>query len=141
MEKDLKLEQIVQILKGVYKDKMSNETLNSFAEDLYDSLFVCEYDLDDITAIIFEYESEMGLEFSEFYYVFCELIDLLENNETNARRLYDSFMNDFDCLGTFVKLYNENAEYISAEELAKAKKKAFGFFDRLTLELYGITEE
>lgn len=141
MEKNLKIEQIAQILKDKYEDKLSDETLYAFAEDLYDSLFVCKYGLDDIFAIIFEYESEIELDFSESYYVFSELIDLLENNEETACRLYDSFMNDFDCLDTFVKLYNENAEFISAEELAKAKEKAFGTFDRITLELYGITEE
>lgn len=141
MEKNIKFEQITQILKDVYEDKLSDDTLYPFAEDLYESIFVCEYDLDDILSIVFEYESEMELDFSEVYYVFCELIDLLENNEANARRLYQSFMYEFDCLHTFVKLYNEYSKYLSKKELAKAKEKAFGTFDRITLELSGITEE
>lgn len=135
-----KLGEIKEILADKYKDKMSNEILYPFAEDLYESLFVCEYSLDDILAIIFEYESEMDLEFSEVSYVFGKLIDLLKTNEVNARRLYESFMRDFDCLDTFVKLYNEYAEYLSEEELFKAKEKAFGTFDKFTLELYGIKE-
>ncbi|MDE6442774.1 MAG: hypothetical protein K2L12_08505 [Clostridia bacterium] len=141
MEKDLKYKQIEQVLKDVYEDKISDDTFNPFAEDLYDSVFLCEYDLEDIFAIVFTYEAEIELEFSEVYYVFCQLIDLLEINEINARRLYKSFMDEFDCLETFVKLYNECSEYLSKIELAKAKEKAFGTFDRLTLELYGITEE
>ena len=138
--REQKSEEIKEIITDIYKDKMSDEILYPFAEDLYESLFVCEYSLDDILAIIFEYESEMNLEFSEVSYVFGKLIDLLENNEINARRLYESFMNDFDCLDTFVKLYKEYVVYLSEEELSKAKEKAFGTFDKFTLELYGIKE-
>ena len=50
-------------------------------------------------------------------------------------------MHEFDLLDTFLKLVNLNAEYLSVEELAQAKGKAFGLFDRQMLEDCGIEEE
>lgn len=140
MKNSDKLEQIRDILKDEYTDKMSDDTVAAFAEELYDSMFVEQYDLDDIFAIVGQYEDEAELEDSELLTVFGRLIDLLDNCETTAKRLYKSFMYDADILDTFVKLINENEEYIGAEKLAKAKEKAFGVFDRQLLEMYGITE-
>ncbi len=62
-------------------------------------------------------------------------------SETTAKRLYKSFMHEFDLLDTFLKLVNLNAEYLSAEELAQAKEKAFWLFDRQMLEDCGIEEK
>lgn len=136
-----KLNKIKEILKGVYKDKMSDVTIDSFAKALHYSLFVGQYDLDDIPATIFEYESEEGIEGEDWCYLFGQLIDLLDDNEITAKRLYKSFMHEFDLLDTFLKLVNLNAEYLSAEELAQAKEKAFWLFDRQMLEDCGIEEE
>ena len=136
-----KLNKIKEILKGVYKDKMSDVTIDSFAKALHYSLFVGQYDLDDIPATIFEYESEEGIEGEDWCYLFGQLIDLLDDNEITAKRLYKSFMHEFDLLDTFLKLVNLNAEYLSAEELAKTKKKAFWLFDRQMLEDCGIEEK
>ena len=136
-----KLNKIKEILKGVYKDKMSDVTIDSFAKALHYSLFVGQDDLDDIPATIFEYESEEGIEGEDWCYLFGQLIDLLDDNEITAKRLYKSFMHEFDLLDTFLKLVNLNAEYLSVEELAQAKGKAFGLFDRQMLEDCGIEEE
>ncbi len=68
------------------------------------------------------------------------MIELLDNNAVTAKRLYDSFMYELDEFETFLKLVNENAEFLSAYELAKAKEKAFGLFDRKLLECFGITK-
>lgn len=137
-----KLETIKDILKDNYQDRMSEEIINNYADDLFDSLFVSENSLDDVFAIISQYEEEANIESGgDWYYIFVQMIDLLENGEKTARRLYDSFMNDADIIDTFSKLAEENAEYISEEELSKAKEKAFAVFDRGFLALYGITED
>lgn len=136
-----KLQRIREILKEEYKGKMSNAAIDSFAKELHHSLFIGQYDLDDIPAIIFGHESEEDIEGGDWCYLFGQLIDLLDDNETTAKRLYRSFMHEFDLLDTFLKLVNYNAEYLSAEELANAKEKAFGLFDRQILEGCGIEED
>ena len=138
---DEKFIEICKTLKNIYGDAMPEEMLGDFARELYDSLFVGRYELFDIFAIIDTYQREAGIEQGEDYYVFTDMIDLLDNCETTAQRLYDSFMHEADFLDTFLKLYNENAEYISAEKLAEAKKKALTVFDKETLEMYDITED
>lgn len=140
MNKEKKIKEINEILISLYECKMSEQTLNEFSNDLYESVFVGQYDFDDIPAIVFEYETNANIEDSEWYYIFGSVIDLLDNNEVTAKRLYNSFMNEFECLDTFVKLVNENAEYLSKEQLLKVKGKGFELFDKETLELYGITE-
>ena len=136
-----KLKKIKEILKEEYKDKMSDAAIDAFAKELYYSLFIGQYDLDDIPAIIFGHESEEDIEGGDWCYLFGQLIDLLDDSETTAKRLYKSFMHEFDLLDTFLKLVNLNAEYLSAEELAQAKEKAFWLFDRQMLEDCGIEEK
>ncbi|MDE5601956.1 MAG: hypothetical protein K2J16_05605 [Clostridia bacterium] len=135
-----KLEAIKGILVGEYAGDMPEAMINAFADDLYHSLFVGQYSLDDIPAIIGEYESEANVYDVAFNYLFGQLIDLLDNNEATAKRLYDNFMYEFESLDVLAKLVNENAEYLTAEQLARAKEKAFGLYDSITLECYGITE-
>ena len=140
MKNNDKLEKIREILKAEYEGKMSETAIDAFAKALHYSLFVGRYDLEDITATIFERESEENIEGGDWCYIFSQLIYLLDNAETTAKRLYKSFMQEYDLLDPFLKLYMDNAEYLSAEELAKAKKKALRLFDRQILELYGVTE-
>ena len=135
-----KLEKIKEILKEEYQDKMSEAAINAFDKSLHHSLFVWQYDLEDITAIIFEYEAEEEVESGDWCYLFGQLIDLLDDNETTAKRLYKSFMYEYDLLDTFLKLVYYNAEYLSEEELADVKEKAFQIFDRQILECCGIEE-
>lgn len=135
-----KLEKIKEILNEEYGDAMSYEMLKDFANDMYDSLFVGEYDLSDIFALANDYESNANIEDGKAFDIFTDLLDLLDNGVKTAQRLYESFMHEADLLETFLKLYNENAEYISEEKLAEAKKKAFEVFDRQMLESLGITE-
>lgn len=140
MDKEKKIKEIKEILISQYEGKISEQALNGFANDLYESVFVEQYDLDDIPAIVVEYEAEANIEDSEWYYIFGCMINLLDNNEVTAKRLYNSFMYDFDSLDTFIKLINENAEYLSKEQLSAVKEKAIGLFDKNILEWYGITE-
>lgn len=136
-----KLKQIKEILKEEYQDKMSDAAIDSFAKQLYHSLFVGQYELEDIPATIFDCESEEGVEGGDWCYLFSQLIDLLDNNETTAKRLYRSFMEEFDLPDTFLKLVNENGEYLSAEELAEVKEKAVRLFGRQILENCWIDED
>lgn len=135
-----KLKEIKRILENEYGDQMSDALTNDFANTLYDSLFIGQYDLDDITAIIRDYETQADIEDSKWDYVFISMIDLLDNNETTAKRLYKSFMYDLDMLDVLWKLVNENAEFLSAEELANVKKRAIGVFDEQILKALDIIE-
>lgn len=135
-----KLKEIKRILENEYGDQMSDALTNDFANTLYDSLFIGQYDLDDITAIIIDYETQANIEDSKWDYVFISIIDLLDNNETTAKRLYKSFMYDLDILDVLWKLVNENAEFLSAEELANVKKRAIGVFDEQILKALDIIE-
>lgn len=133
-----KLEAIKGILVGEYAGDMTEDTINAFADDLYNSLFVEQYSLDDVAAIVGEYESEADVYDVDFNYLFGCLIDLLDNNEATAKRLYDNFMYEFESLEVLAKLVNENSEYLTAEQIASVKEKAFGLYDSITLEFYGI---
>lgn len=140
MANNEKLNEIKEIIKAEYKDKLSDGEIDSFAGELYYSLFVGEYELSDMMAVIYEYESADNPDYGEVDYIFSCMIDLLDSSKKTAQRLYDSFMYEMDYLDTFLKLINENEEFLSAEQIAKAKEKAFSLFDREILELYGITE-
>lgn len=135
-----KLDEIMGILNEEYGGAMSDEMLEDFADDIYDSMFVGEYELADILAVANNYESNADITDSKAFDIFIRLIDILDNGVKTAQRLYDSFMGEVELLETFLKLYNENAEYTSAEKLAEAKEKAFEVFDSQILELYGITD-
>ena len=136
-----KLGEIRDLLKSVYADRLPEDTLNDFADDLYDSLFAGQYGLSDIICLVNEYESAAGIEDSEDIFIFTSMIYLLDDNEVTAQRLYDSFMHEIQLLETFVKLVNDNAEYLSAEQLAEVKAEGLQLFDKQILELYGITED
>ncbi|MDE6690386.1 MAG: hypothetical protein K2K04_00290, partial [Clostridia bacterium] len=133
--KEQKLEKITEMLWKEYKGYMSEQTLDELADELYHTFFASQNELSDIMAVLTEAEEEARIHpyLSAALCIFCWMLELLENNEVTAQRLYYSFMNEFDCLETFVKLYKENAEYISVEKLAKAKEKAFNTFDRVIL--------
>lgn len=134
------IEKIKEILKYKYEGRMSDEMINAFAEELNESVFVEQYNLEDIFLIVFQFEEEANIEESRSFDVFTDVIDMLESGEKTAQRLYESFMYGMDILKTFLKLIKENEEYISAEKIAQAKEKAFGLFDKQLLEWYGITE-
>ena len=136
-----KLEEIKKILKGEYGDRLTETELNTLAGELYHSLFVGKYELEDLVATIVGFESEADTDDIDWVYLFNSLVDLLDDNENTAERLYISFMHEFDLLDTFLKLYEFNAEYISAEKLAEAKEKALHTFSKDVLAAYGITEE
>ena len=135
-----KLEKIKEILHSWYQDKMPEKLLNECAAELYESVFIDEYDLDDIPSIVVSYEERADIEEDEWLWVFIDIVHLLDRGESTARRLYKSFMYDLDVIDTFVLLVIENEEYLSQEELAAAKEKAFQTFDRELLESYGIEE-
>lgn len=136
-----KLKEIKEILKSEYKDKMTDAEINTFARELNYSVFVAQYDLEDIAAVVSEHEEKAGIEDSKWCYIFGSVIDLLEDGEKTARRLYKSFMYEFDLWDTFLKLYNYNAEYLNAEELAEVKEKATGLFDKQLLKMYDIIDD
>ena len=138
MQNKEKIKEIKEILNSLYKGKMSEQTINEFANDLYESVFIEQYDFDDIPAIVFEYETNAGIEKSEWNNIFSSVIDLLDNNEITAKRLYNNFMNEFECLEAFVKLVNENSEYLSKEQLSEVKEKGFELFDKELLRSYGL---
>ena len=134
-----KLEAIKVILIDEYAGDMSEATINAFADDIYHSLFVGQCSLDDIPAIVGEYESEANVNDVDFNFLFGRLIELLDNGKATAERLYNNFMNEFESLDAVVKLINENGMYLTAEQLARVKEKAFGLYDSVMLECYGIT--
>ena len=135
-----KLDAIKGILHSEYGNKLSDEDINGFADDLYYSLFEWGYGLDEIIPTIYSYEEKAETEYSSWYYIFGCMIDLMDNGKETAERIYNCFMFSWDILELFLKLYLENDEYISEAKLKKAKKKALHIFDKEILKLYGITE-
>lgn len=133
-----KMEQILSTLHGEYAGKMSEKTIKRFAGDLYESLFVDNYYLADIFAIVEEYENMANIKDSQALYIFICMIDLLDNNEVNAKRLYNSFMHEIQLWDTFVKLIEDNAEYLSGEELEEVKNEGMRIFDKQLLKDIGL---
>ncbi len=129
-----KLNEIKEILKDSYEGKMPDYLLEACANDLYDCLFVSGYPLEEIYCILTQYEMDAEIESCDEIYLFSQLIDLLEASHTTARRLYNSFMYEMDVLDTFLKLVNDNSQYITKQQLFNAKKKAFETFDKQLLE-------
>ena len=140
MENDKKLGEIKELLKDEYEGLMTEKQIDEFASELYTSVFVFKFSLDEIFSLIDRYEDRANIESTKSYYVFCGTVDLLENGEETAQRLYDCFMYSWDILNLFLKLYLENEEYISEEKMEMAKKKALKTFDREILAICGITQ-
>lgn len=135
-----KLQEIKEILKEEYDGRMTDTEIDTFAKQLNYSMFVGKHELSDIFSTIYENECEAGIMDSSDCNLFCQLIELLDSSEDTAKRLYECFMNCYDFINLFLKLYAENDEYLTEEQLSKVKKKALNTFDKEILKLYGVTE-
>ena len=140
MENAERLEKIKQLIKDEYGDKMPEEYVKGLAEDLNLSVFKCKFGIDDIFCTVFQYEEELNIEDTRSYYIFCGVVDMLDNCEETAEMLYETFMHHWEILEIFLKLYFENEEYISKDKFQAAKEKAFEIFDKEILRLCGVTD-
>ena len=98
----------------------NRQELRDFAEDLYESVFVDECDLNDILTMVYYFEEQMraegaNIEFGKQCVIYEEILRLLDRNETNAKRLYDSFLLYQD-LQAFSLLMDTYDSWLTKEE-------------------------
>lgn len=112
---------VYAILKDEYKDcDISDEDIMQFAQQLNDYVFVENCDLNDILILVYEFEEVMRdkgviIEVGRQCVIYLQIINHLDINEENAKRLYESFIGYHDCQA-FSYLMNEYEEWITQEQ-------------------------
>lgn len=109
------------ILKDEYKDcDISDGNIMEFAQQLNESVFDENCDLNDILILVYEFEEAMRaegavIEVGRQCIIYLQIINYLDVNEENAKRLYESFVCYHDCQA-FSLLMNEYEEWLSQEQ-------------------------
>ena len=133
-KKEDSIKKVYDILKNIYNDCNINErTLKEFAEELADYIFLDEYELNEIFIMTSNFESNMrekGVEinYSKEFYVFSSIVDCLEHNEMNAKRVFNSFI-DYNDLNLFFDLMTDYREFLTKEEIDEIIEIAKSTFD------------
>ncbi len=129
------LEEIKSLIIENYGD-VSKSILTSFSNDIYREIFEKKSDFDDLFSIIYSYENELAKEQEEeenesfSWYVFAGVLDLVEDGEETAKRLYSSFMK-FNDISLLSKLLNQNAEWLTESQIEEVKKTAKCFDEEI----------
>ena len=119
LDEDLTI--VYSILKDEYKDcNISDDDIMQFAQQLNESVFVENCDLNDILILAYEFEEAMRgkgaiIEVGRQCIIYLQIINHLDINEENAKRLYESFVCYHDCQA-FSFLMNEYEEWLSQEQ-------------------------
>lgn len=112
---------VLSIIKDEYKDcDISNEDIISFAKYLNNQVFIEDCDLNDILFMVYNFEESMRdegvvIDIGRQCCIYDCIINILEINEENAKRLYESFLGYHDCQA-FSYLMNEFEEWITKEQ-------------------------
>lgn len=109
------------ILKDEYKDcDISDDDIMQCAQRLNDDVFVENCDLNDILNLVYEFEEAMRakgaiIEIGRQCIIYLQIINHLDINEENAKRLYESFICYHDCQA-FSYLMSEYEEWLTQEQ-------------------------
>lgn len=129
------------ILKDEYKDcDISDDDIMEFAQQLNESVFVENCDLNDILILVYEFEEAMRAEGATIdigrqCIIYLQIINYLDVNEENAKRLYESFICYHDCQA-FSLLMNEYEEWLTQEQRDEILSIARGVFIESVWEDY-----
>ena len=137
-----KLKEIELILLGVYGEYITAKEAHNAAPLFYSSIF-SDGSLEDIISSAYEFEADSGIgsDNSQVWYFFDSAVEILEDGEQTAHRLYDCFMHCYDDLTVFLKLIISNSDWLTKDEISAAKEKAFSLFDEKILESSGVSED
>lgn len=124
IEVDNNMTLLYGILKDEYKDcNISDGNIMKFAQQLNECVFDENCDLNDILILVYEFEEAMRaegavIEVGRQCIIYLQIINYLDVNEENAKRLYESFVCYHDCQA-FSLLMNEYEEWLSQEQRDK----------------------
>ena len=119
VDEDLTL--VLTAVKDEYDDcDISDEDLLNFARRLNRDYFAGDDDLNGILNDVYYFEEAMRakgavIEVGRQCSIYDRIINYLDVNEKNAKRLYESFMGYHDCQA-FIYLMNEYEEWITKEQ-------------------------
>ena len=106
------LERVLSVIKDEYEDcGISNNDIRLFAKQLNNRIFIKNRDLNDILFMVYNFEDAMRyggvvIDIGRQCRIYNHIINILEINEGNAKRLYESFLGYHDCQA-FSYLMNE----------------------------------
>lgn len=117
-----------------YDDKVA------LAGRLYDHVFVECGSLNEVFCIVMEFEQEqhdMGntIDYSKEYYIFSAVINMLNVDNANAQRLYESFL-EYNDIGVFDLLMGIDEKFLSAEQRRRVLDIAKDTFEKPLWENY-----
>lgn len=138
---DNNLTKIYNILKWEYDDcDIENENLLQFAIQLNEYVFDKKYCLNEIICLVSNFEEYMRengktIDIGRHCLIFDSIIDCLEIDEENAKRLYESFLEFRDC-NTFWRLMDAYTQFLTEEQRKKVLFIAKEEFDKFVWEDY-----
>lgn len=115
---------VYEVLQDAYEGcGIPDEELRGFAVDLSDEVFIDECRLNDIFCSVACFEEQMRMEDIEIDIgmqcaVYAGILNCLERNEMNAKRVYESYL-EYRDISAFYDLMIDYAEWLTEEERAK----------------------
>lgn len=136
------VDEILRILTDEYGDRAAEkDDLRDLANDLARIVCDCAFRLNNAMSLVNCFEEEMRreneieIEIGRAWAVFTEMIGLLECNERNARRLYESFR-EFCDPTVFRALMGAYDKWLTKEEKSEVLQVGKENFDRIVWEQY-----
>ena len=136
-----KKEEIYEMLKFAYReDNVPDEDLRYFAEELYDHVFVYKGSFVEVMTMVNFFEDDLSdegiiIDSQNDWYIFDEMVNMLDENSENAERLYKTFLefNDFDVFELLMTTYSE---WLTEDKKKEIMEIAMGHFDKTLMKRF-----
>ena len=136
-----KTEQIYEELKREYGEySIPNKYLREFAKELYNYVFEEKGSLVQVMALVDTFEiglldDDIEVDISQGWFVFNDIVHILDVNSENAERLYKTFLefNDFDVFELLMTTYSE---WLTEDKKKEIMEIAMGHFDKTLMKRF-----
>ena len=134
-----KTEQIYEELKREYGEySIPNKYLREFAKELYNYVFEEKGSLVQVMALVDTFEiglldDDIEVDISQGWFVFNDIVHILDVNSENAERLYKTFL-EFRDYDVFELLINRCWEWLTDDKKRQVMEIAKGEFDKAIIK-------
>jgi len=124
----ISVEELKMFLCETYQN-IEPDLVFQLAEELYELIENTELPLSDVVCYADEFEQENDIDSceSKFSTIMDEVISLLDDNKTNANRLFTLVTDNFEWYSAVSKLIRYNMEYLSEPQKEQLTSVSKGF--------------
>ena len=141
MKTKTKTEQIYEELKREYGEySIPNKYLRKFAKELYNYVFEEKGSLVQVMALVDTFEiglldDDIEVDISQGWFIFNDIVHMLDANSKNAERLYETFLefNDFDVFELLMTTYSK---WLTEDQKKEIMEIAMGHFDKTLMKRF-----